>query len=124
MFVWTFIIEPTRQRHSNDREYFGEYDFYKIEGSLNETQYKIKNLKLSLNPDFTYNLTSFNEIEFPTSGKWQACWTDDCQFGFNYDKQNFFVANPILDSSILYLKLHKSTQADNYFVFRKRTPER
>ncbi|MEQ1796681.1 MAG: hypothetical protein ABL872_01945, partial [Lacibacter sp.] len=76
-------------------------------------------LRLTLNPDFTYTLTNFNEAEFPSSGKWRACWTDDCQFGFNYDKVNYFVANTILDSTRLYLKLHKSAQSNNYFIFRK-----
>ena len=121
VFVWTFIIEPNRQRHSNDREYFGEYDFYKVEGNLNQNSYKNKQLRILLKPDFTYNLTNLNEEDFPQSGKWQSCWTDDCQFGFNYDKPNYFIASQILDSSKIYLKLHKKTDSNNYLIFRKRT---
>jgi len=120
--LWIFVIEPYRQRHSDDKEYFGEYEFYKTEGNLIQNIYRNKQLKLTLKPDFTYTLTNFNEIEFPSSGKWQACWTDDCQFGFNYDKPNFFIANQILDSPRVYLKLRKSKESNNYFVFRKTMP--
>ena len=108
--------------HINDKEYFGAYEFYKTEGNLKQNLYKNRQLKLTLNSDFTYNLTNFNKKEFPSSGKWRACWTDACQFGFNYDKPNFFIASIILDSSRLYLKLHKSNQSYNYFVFRKTLP--
>jgi 4-amino-4-deoxy-L-arabinose transferase-like glycosyltransferase len=120
--IWIFFIVPNRQRHSNDKEYFGEYEFYKTEGNLNHKFYRNKQLRLKLKPDFTYNLTNFDEPEFPSSGKWQACWTDDCQFGFNYDKPNFFVANQILDSPRVYLKLRKSKESNNYFIFRKTIP--
>jgi len=120
--LWALVIKPNRQRHSDDKEYFGEYEFYKTEGNLYQNLEKNKQLRLTLKPDFTYNLTNFNEKEFPPSGKWQSCWTDDCQFGFNYTKPNYFIAEPIVDSPRLYLKLHKTKNSNSYYVFRKLRP--
>ncbi len=117
-FFWLVFIAPYRQIHADDKDYFGEYDFTAIEGSF-RTQCKLKSAKLFLKLDFTYSLTEFNEKEFPSSGKWRSCWTDDCQFGFNFDKPNYFIASEVNDSSGLYLKLHKP-KSDNYFVFKKR----
>ena len=70
LFLWFFIFKPNRQRHSKDKEYFGEYELYKIKGDLNQHLYKNKKLKIVLKSDFTYNLTSFNETEFQDETNW------------------------------------------------------
>ncbi|MFN8253751.1 MAG: hypothetical protein U0V75_17900 [Ferruginibacter sp.] len=119
IFLW-IIFSPYRQIHANDKDYFGEYELSQVEGHTKNVNFGKLKLRLSLHKDFTYNLTSFDEKEYPSSGKWKTCWTDICQFGFNYDNTNRFFAIDVTDDSVKYLKLHKVATSDQYYlVFKK-----
>ena len=119
IFLW-LIFTPYRQIHADDKKYFGEYVFKEIEGKFEYGNINQQELKLFLKSDFTYELSNFNERQFPLSGKWQTCWSDDCQIGFNFDKTNYFLALDVIDSSGRYLKLHKPKHSTGYLVFKKK----
>lgn len=119
VLFWVLFI-PYREIHAHDKIYFGEYEFKKVEGKSAYKNLNRLKAKLILKPDFTYTLTGFDEQKYPSKGKWRSCWTDDCQFGFNYNKKNYFLAMHESDSSGKFLKLHKSPLSNTYLVFRKK----
>jgi hypothetical protein len=116
-FIWFLVVRPYKLRHSDDHEYFGEYVFVKTEGTKDMSV--ISASRLTLHPDFTYTFTHFKESGFPMKGKWKACWTDDCKFGFNYDKPVRFYASQEQDSTKLLLKIMKTTDSKTAFVFQR-----